>query len=107
MKHVVKGFGQWINESDNSRPGRNTEIGLVELIDGWVQANHQNDLVLIQVDISGSADALTEGGIMITIDPSEAEIGEAQWDGTKYSELYENGKRVTEEDLDAGGEEFY
>lgn len=104
MKGIVKNFGQFVNENeyDNGREmGAGAGVSLVELLDCYVRENYANDRVLVLVNISNSASDLVEGGITFTVNPTERELGEAQYDGTMYAELYDNGDRIGEEELDS------
>jgi len=104
MKNQVKKFSQFVNERYvNVDGGDESSVGIVDLLDCYIRENHGNDRVLAQIDISNPARDLVDGGIMFTVNPTESEIGEAQYDGTFHSELYDNGKRIGEEDLDNQG----
>lgn len=101
MKNNVKKFSQFVNERTFGVSG--LFVGIVDLLDCYIRENHGNDRVLAQIDISNPARDLVDGGIMFTVNPTESEIGEAQYDGTYHSELYDNGERIGEEDLDNQG----
>ena len=109
MKKQVKGFGQFVNEGRLDQVegmSRGGSISLVDLLDCYVETNHPNGEVLVMVDISNQAMDLVDGGIEVIVDPNERSIGQAQWDGTYYSELYRDGRRVGEEDFYGTDEDF-
>lgn len=98
MKNQVKNFGQFINENDRLDFTDNREsVGIVDLLGCYVRENYANDQVLITFAVDSSASDLVDGGIRFTVNPTERELGEAEYDGTVYAELYENGERVIEE----------
>lgn len=99
MKKQVKGFGQFVNENrmDRSYSDRqNGSVSLVDLLDCYVSENYANDTVLVMVETTSQCQDLVAGGIMIKVDPTEREIGDAQYDGNYHAELYQNGKRSIE-----------
>jgi hypothetical protein len=104
MKRVIKKFSQYLNENKESDFGRGGSINLVDLLDCYVKEHHPRGKVLVMVDISNPARDLVDGGIQLMVDPTNREIGEAQYDGTYYSELYVNGKHTTEGEDDSWDE---
>lgn len=107
MKAQVKKFSQFVNENEFMNNNRK-QLNLVEdLLDCYIRENHENDTVLVLIDINSSARDLVDGGITLTVNPTEREIGDAQYDGNYHAELYQNGRRSIEGDDDGQFGEYY
>jgi hypothetical protein len=105
MKNQVKKFGQYIKESDEFGMELGTgsnSVTIVDLLDCYIKTNHSRGMVIAKVDVSNPARDLINGGIEFIVNPSEEEIGDAQYNDTYYAELYEDGRRIGEEEYLGG-----
>jgi hypothetical protein len=113
MKKQVKRFGQFVNEARRfgegygiDRDPKSTDLSIIDLLDCWVETNQPTGMVLVMIDISNPGRDLIDRGIEVVVNPSDKEIGVAQYDGTYHAELYKDGQRIGEEDYFSEDEEY-